>query len=168
MVTTQYWSGGAYHLGAHQAVKFTAKACSGTPPRKPSHDPADYLHADLAAAAKQGMCMTFYVQFQFDPEVTPIENASKEWTEDALRPSSRVGDIVMPPQDIDHPQLEVVLRRARVQPVALGSGAQADGSYQPRPADRLWVELVAPGKSGPEPVPFGESVAPLPLPTSAR
>jgi hypothetical protein len=98
--TTQYWSGGAYHLGAHQAVKYTAKACPGTPPRKPSHDAPDYLHQDLLEAAKSGVCMRFYVQFQFDPEVTPIENAAKEWDE-SVAPLAPVGDVVMPAEDIE-------------------------------------------------------------------
>jgi catalase len=97
MVTAQYWSGGAYHLGAHQAVKFTAKPCEGTKPRKTSRKNPDYLAADLADAAKAGMCMTFYVQFQADSADTPIENASHEWTEKKA-PLVPVGDIVMPPQ----------------------------------------------------------------------
>jgi hypothetical protein len=76
MVTAQYWSGSAYHLGAHQAVKFTAKPCAGVPERKPSRKDGNYLAADLADAAKAGVCMTFYVQFQADSKDTPCRSPS--------------------------------------------------------------------------------------------
>ncbi|HEX7666768.1 MAG TPA: catalase, partial [Polyangiaceae bacterium] len=35
MVTERYWSGGAYHLGAHQAVKFMTRPCDLTLVRDP-------------------------------------------------------------------------------------------------------------------------------------
>lgn len=98
MVTAQYWSGGAFHLGAHQAVKFTAKPCAGTPERLPDDADPDYLRADLAAAAKTGMCFQFYVQFQADSVRTPIENAAREWTEEDA-PLVPVGRVVFPAQD---------------------------------------------------------------------
>ena len=102
--TTQYWSGGAYHLGAHQAIKYTAKPCPGAPKRHPNQSDPDYLHQDLVAAARDGICYTFYVQFQADPEQTPIENAAREWTED-LSPLVAVADIVLPAQELASSEL---------------------------------------------------------------
>jgi hypothetical protein len=97
MVTERYWSGGAFHLGAHQAVKLSTRPCDLRLEREPPQGSDDYLRDDLVAAAKDGICMTLYVQFQTDPEKTPIENASKIW-EEADSPLVPVGKIVMPPQ----------------------------------------------------------------------
>jgi hypothetical protein len=97
VATAQYWSGGAYHLGAHQAVKFTARPCDGSPRRDPSRKSPDYLREDLTLAARQGLCFTFYVQFQVDPERTPIENAAREW-KTKVSPLVPVATITMPPQ----------------------------------------------------------------------
>ena len=103
MVTAQYWSGAAYHLGAHQAVKFTAKACDGQQEReKLDRDDPDYLKKDLVAAAKEGLCFTMFVQLQVDPATTPIEHASYQWKED-VSPLIPVATIKMPPQAIDKP-----------------------------------------------------------------
>ncbi|CAN5867438.1 catalase family protein [soil metagenome] len=98
----QYWSGGAFHLGAHQAVKFTAKPCSFDRAREPDGSGKNRLREDLATAAARGMCFVFYVQFQSDPFRTPIENASREWSEQDA-PLVRVGKIQFPPQDIAQP-----------------------------------------------------------------
>ena len=35
VVTLQYWAGGAFHLGAHQAVKYSMKPCEGSAKRQP-------------------------------------------------------------------------------------------------------------------------------------
>jgi hypothetical protein len=100
MVTERFWSGGSFHLGAHQAVKLSTRPCDLRLVRQPSRSSEDYLKADLVDAAKGGVCMTLYVQFQSDPEKTPIENASIVW-EEADAPLVRVGRIVMPPQTVD-------------------------------------------------------------------
>jgi hypothetical protein len=102
-VTEQYWSGGAYHLGAHQAIKYTAKPCDGSASRAPRHDNPDYLRTDLIDAAKGGVCYTLYAQFQVDPDRTPIENAAKEWAED-VAPLVPMADIMLPAQAIDTPR----------------------------------------------------------------
>lgn len=99
VVATQYWSGGAFHLGAHQAVKFTAKPCSVARARAPGGQGRDRLRQDLAQAARAGFCFTFYVQFQSDPWRTPIEDASRAWSEDDA-PLVPVGTIDFPSQDI--------------------------------------------------------------------
>jgi hypothetical protein len=100
MVTERFWSGGAFHLGAHQAVKVSTRPCDLHLVREPKRSSDDYLRADLIDAAKGGVCMALYVQFQTDPERTPIENASKIW-EETDSPIVLVGRIVMPPQTVD-------------------------------------------------------------------
>lgn len=100
MVTERYWSGSAYHLGAHQAVKLSTRPCDLRLVREPKRDSEDYLRADLAAAAKEGICMQLYVQFQTDPRTTPVEDTSKIW-EESESPIVPVAKIVMPPQTID-------------------------------------------------------------------
>lgn len=102
MVTERYWTGGTFHLGAHQAVKVSSRPCDLHMVREPKRDSDDYLHADLVAAAREGICMQLYVQFQTDPERTPIENSSKIW-EETDSPLVAVGKVVMPPQAIDDP-----------------------------------------------------------------
>jgi hypothetical protein len=99
MVTERYWSGGAFHLGAHQAVKVSSRPCDLRMVREPKRDGDDYLKADLVAAAHEGICMQLYVQFQTDPEKTPVENATKIW-EETDSPLVPVAKVVMPPQDI--------------------------------------------------------------------
>jgi hypothetical protein len=100
-VTTTYYSGGAYHWGAHQAVKFASGPCDPALVRKPSKDSPDYLREDLVAAAAEGVCMRLYVQFQTDPNITPIEDAAHTWTTD-VSPLVPVADIHLPPQDLAH------------------------------------------------------------------
>jgi hypothetical protein len=100
MVTERYWSGGAYHLGAHQAVKYSTRPCDLRLVREPSRSSDDYLREDLALAAKQGVCMTLYVQLQTDPVKTPIENSSVVW-EETDSPILPVAKIVMPPQVVE-------------------------------------------------------------------
>lgn len=107
MVSEQYWSGGAYHLGAHQAVKFTAKPCSVAHAREPVGDGDNRLREDLVAAAREGFCFVFYVQFQSDAYRTPIEDSSHEWSEDDA-PLVPVGKIVVPPQAIDDPKRDAL------------------------------------------------------------
>lgn len=100
MVTERYWSGGVFHLGAHQAVKLSSRPCDLHLVREPKRDSDDYLRTDLALAARDGICMQLYVQFQTDPVRTPIENSSKVW-EEYDSPIVPVGKVVMPPQVFD-------------------------------------------------------------------
>lgn len=100
MVTERYWSGGVYHLGAHQAVKYSTRPCDLRLVREPSRSSDDYLRDDLVdAAAKSGVCMTVYVQLQTDPDKTPIENSSVVW-EESDSPILPVARLVMPPQTV--------------------------------------------------------------------
>lgn len=100
MVTERYWSGGAFHLGAHQAAKLATRPCDLRLVREPDRSDPDYLRKDLYAAAKDGMCMRLYVQLQSDPDKTPVENASKPWLETDA-PLLPVAQVVMPPQRLD-------------------------------------------------------------------
>ena len=100
MVAEQYWGGGAFHLGAHQAVKFTAKPCSFARALVPVGSGPDRLRADLVDAAATGLCFNFYVQFQRDAFRTPIEDASREWSE-ADAPLVAIGRLQFPPQALD-------------------------------------------------------------------
>lgn len=112
----QYWAGGAFHLGAHQAVKYTAKPCEGSVPRPkgPRTEP-DYLRKDLAAAAKAGLCFTFYAQFQVDPRTTPIEHASREWPED-VAPPVPIATIRMPVQQLADPARDAFCEKLSYNP----------------------------------------------------
>lgn len=96
-VNETYWSGGPVHLGAQQAVKISATPCAAQAKRKPKHEGPDYLSADLAQAAKEGICATIRVQFQADPVEMPIENSSIAWDEKISVPVP-VGDLVVAPQ----------------------------------------------------------------------
>ena len=98
-LTATYWSGGPYHLGAHQAIKYLSRPCDSTLNRAPSKESPSYLREDLAAAAKGETCFRFFVQFQVDAEETPIENASVTWDETFSVPVP-VADIVMPAQEL--------------------------------------------------------------------
>jgi len=97
-VAEQYWGGSGYHLRANQAGKVTAKPCSTQRRREPDGSGDDRLAEDLATAARDGFCFKLYVQFQTDPWLTPIEDASREWTEDES-PLVPVGQITIPAQD---------------------------------------------------------------------
>jgi hypothetical protein len=97
MLAIQYWSGGAYHLGAHQAVKFSSRACEVSD-RTPSRKDPDYLRTDLQDAAQEELCFTFFVQLQVDAKRTPIEDAARVW-KTSVSPELPVAEIRLPAQD---------------------------------------------------------------------
>ena len=97
VLAIQYWSGGAYHLGAHQAVKFSARSCEESD-RKPARKDPDYLRKDLQDAAQEELCFTFFVQLQVDPRRTPIEDAARIW-KPSVSPELPVAEIRLPAQD---------------------------------------------------------------------
>lgn len=107
MVAEQYWSGAAYHLGAHQAVKLTLKPCSTARQRRPGGSGANRLREDLAEAATAGFCYRLFAQFQSDAWRTPIEDASHEWTE-ADAPLVPVATISVLPQSVDDPRRDAL------------------------------------------------------------
>ena len=99
MVTETFWSGGAVHLGAHQASKFQIGPCPGVAPRDPPRRSPDYLGEDLRAAARDGgLCYELGVQLQADPKHTPIEDAAVVWSTKRA-PVLPVARLVIPPQE---------------------------------------------------------------------
>ena len=105
MLTTQYWSGGPYHLGAHQTVKTTVKSCEQHENNPDKKDP-DFLRTDLETMIQSELCFTFYVQFQVDPQKTPIEDAAKVW-ETSISPEIPVADIHLRAQDFSTAERDV-------------------------------------------------------------
>ncbi|NOU29921.1 MAG: catalase [Polyangiaceae bacterium] len=114
-VAETYWSGGAFHLGSHQAVKFLAKPCSIAHQRNPQGSGENGLRDDLRAAAKEGFCFNFYLQFQTDAFRTPIEDASREWSE-ADSPPIPVGRIDVPSQSIDDEKRDAFCKQLSYSP----------------------------------------------------
>ena len=114
-ISEQYWSGSAYHLGAHQAVKLTVKPCSTARRRDPDGAGDSRLRTDLTAAAAEGFCFRMFVQFQTDARETPIEDASHEWTEEES-PLVAVGMITIPAQDIREPSRDAFCRSLSFNP----------------------------------------------------
>jgi hypothetical protein len=102
VISEQYWSGGAFHLGAHQAVKLTLKAVDPPTDLEVDDGDPDYLRVTLREHAAKGLRFRLYVQFQVNPEDTPIECAAVVWEEE-VSPLVPVADLVFPPQDIDEP-----------------------------------------------------------------
>lgn len=165
MVTTQYWGGGAYHLGSHQAVKFTAKSCAGTKPREPGKDDPDYLTKDLAAAAKEGLCFDFFVQLQVDPEKTPIEHASYEWKED-VSPPLKVGTLRFPPQDLTGEKREAFCKSLSYNPWHAIAAHQPMGHIN-RARRFVYPASAAHRQGGHEPEGFEGFDSPAPAATSS-
>lgn len=100
-LAVQYYSTTPYRYGelTDAAVKFSARSCEAAEPQAPQDDP-DYLRAALARAAAEGtVCLELMVQFQTDPDLMPIEDASVVWSED-LSPYQTVARLVAQPQDI--------------------------------------------------------------------
>jgi hypothetical protein len=162
MVNETYWSGGAYHLGAHQAVKFSARPCPGVAPREPDDDADDFLRTDLLEAARRGLCFTFGVQFQVDPVSTPIENAAVEWRAETA-PFIPIGRVVLPPQEAGAPERDALCTRLSFNPwhglpahqpmghinrarrfVYDASRAHRGGGFEPRDLQGNPVEAASP------------------------
>ena len=169
-LAVQYWSGGAYHLGAHQAVKFSARTCAPTERSPPKRAP-DYLRQDLADAASEDLCFTLFVQLQVDPRATPIEDAAKVWTTRAS-PELPVAELRLPAQDFDTPEREALctglafnpwhglpahqpmghINRAR-RHVYAASQAHRGSAGAPPPAAPPPSSDPAPSAAGPAPAP---------------
>ncbi len=110
----QYWSGTAFKLG-EKAMKYNVKACDPIASAPVSDDP-DYLGHELArSVASEGMCWILGVQIQVDPILTPIEESTKEWTEE-LSPTLPVARITIPRQDIQDPQVVQACRNLNFTP----------------------------------------------------
>jgi hypothetical protein len=96
----QYWSMSPFRLGKKRTVKWTAKP--RTPPlaANPPTSPDNFLFETLAAHLKDAEAsFDFMVQIQFDPVLTPIEDATIEWKESDA-PFHKVATIRIPAQDL--------------------------------------------------------------------
>jgi len=104
LVTERYWSGVAFKLG-DKAMKYSVQSCGVPFKGVPNREDPNFLGNDLRSyAAEHGMCWTLGVQLQVDPEKTPIEDATVEWTE-SLSPTIPVARIVIPRQDLGDPSV---------------------------------------------------------------
>ncbi len=113
----QFWSGVPYRMGKDSAMKFTVipigcprdfsqklsisqikdKKITLNPLHTPlGKDDGNFLKQDLVAAAHEGFCYEFNVQFQLDPEKNPIEDASVNWDEYTV--NNPIGIIEVPKQ----------------------------------------------------------------------
>jgi hypothetical protein len=76
-----YWSGSPFRMGA-RAVKFTARPCAGAPRFALPGLRPNYLGDRLAdRVARRGACFDFYLQFQLDPALQPVERHTVPWVE---------------------------------------------------------------------------------------
>ncbi|MDX2416047.1 MAG: catalase family protein [Xanthomonadales bacterium] len=97
-----YWSTTPYLFGEGRAVKYSVKTChqleDADPPRKLKDG---YLREAMREQmATDGACYDFYVQFQTDAELMPLEDATVEWDE-SLSPARKVARINIPPQSFE-------------------------------------------------------------------
>ena len=106
----QYWSMTPYRLGVgpgRKAIKFFAKSCSDDRPETPgffSRPNADYLQTAMVNTLSSGdACFNFYLKTFKDFEITPIEQSTVEWKEDAA-PPVLVAKITIPAQKFDSSQ----------------------------------------------------------------
>lgn len=164
MLAEQYWSGGAYHLGAHQAVKYTTKVCEPVTPLKVDDDHPDYLRELMRQRAREGVCLRLYVQLQSsDPEETPIEYAAVEWDEE-VAPLLPVAEVRFPPQEIDQPERAKLCDALSFNPWHSLAAHQPMGHIN-RARRFVYASSAAFRARGPEPKPYEPpSAAPAPAP----
>lgn len=98
-----YWSATPYAFGPGQAVKYETMPCAGSVSDvMPDPLTPNYLREGIKKRLANGQaCFDFKVQFQKDPVLMPIEDASVEW-DTALSPFQKVATIKIPQQDFDN------------------------------------------------------------------
>ncbi len=106
LVTQDYWARPALQFG-QLAVQFRLRPVSRAKLRPEASGP-DLLRADLQRRLKAGpIVLQVELQRFVDEETTPIEDASKEWSEDDS-PFIPVAQIVIPEQDLSAKAQEAV------------------------------------------------------------
>ena len=99
----RYWSMSPFRLGS-RAVKFSAKpqdANSSIASMEGDETAPNFLFTRLAESLRDhDAAFDFMVQFQEDPVLMPIEDASVEW-EESQSPFRKVATIRIPAQDLD-------------------------------------------------------------------
>jgi hypothetical protein len=98
-----YFSATPYLFGPGRAVKYSVRPCT-RPKISRTHRVTDtYLTDALRTRMAQGdACFDFMIQFQVDPDKTPIEDATVEWKEEDS-PFHSVARIRIPQQQLDDP-----------------------------------------------------------------
>jgi hypothetical protein len=106
---SRYWSMVPYQLGTdsdRQAVKYSARACSGVVDPMPSKPDHDFLRGALRNTLKNGdACMEFLVQARTSSSMD-VEDSRTEWKE-AQAPFHPVATIRIPRQVFDTPEQNV-------------------------------------------------------------
>lgn len=101
-----YYSTTPFAHGEGAAVKYSVRTCEAPPPAGEPEDHEHYLrHALEKRVASGPLCLQFMVQFQSDPDLMPIEDASIEWPEN-VSPYQGVAEILVDPHGFtDAPNL---------------------------------------------------------------
>lgn len=102
-IHTPYWSQTPYLLGP-RAIKFSIRH-SGLPQDSFVFSPSEHsLREALVSYLKNSEAtLDFLIQFQTDPYLMPIEDATVEWSE-KLSPYVKVASINIPSQRLDTPE----------------------------------------------------------------
>jgi hypothetical protein len=111
-----YWSTTPYLFGPGRAVKYHLRPSSGAVTPLPNPLTDNYLRERLAErVAREEVRFDFNVQFQIDPQRTPIEDASVEWREQ-LTPYRTVAHVRIPPQQIGTAENDALCERMSFNP----------------------------------------------------
>ena len=98
LLAARWFSMVPYLYGEGRAVKYAARPCSEASVASPGAGEDDFLGARLASRLADGdACFEFMLQFQRDPESTPIEDATVLWDE-GRSPFVPVGRLEIPAQ----------------------------------------------------------------------
>jgi hypothetical protein len=94
----RFWSGSTFKFG-ETTMRYSVRPCEGA--FKLPGFRNDYLRRDIEGHLRDDeICYDFYIQLATDPEATPVENASDEWTAEES-PPIRVARLSIPPIDLD-------------------------------------------------------------------
>ena len=105
----QYWTRVPFQIGP-AAVSFTVVPVPDEPAKVSAKGP-DFLTEHLKEQLRQGpRTFTLYAQFFVSEEKTPIENSNREWKE-ADAPLVRIGEVVIPQQDLDAQEARALAER---------------------------------------------------------
>lgn len=98
-----YWSATPYLFGSGRAVKYRMQPAAGQQPSGAPTGTASYLTDALRARLAAGdAAFDLAVQFQTDPRVMPIEDASVDWPV-SVSPFQTVARLRIPAQRFDSP-----------------------------------------------------------------
>lgn len=111
-----YYSTTPFRHGDTSAVKYAVSPCDAPPDAQGEGDNPNYLRAALARDLNTGeACFDFKVQFQTNPDLMPLEDASVVWPEHAS-PYESVARITIATQDIADPAALAACERLTFNP----------------------------------------------------